>query len=396
MEVSLVPDRLQAALFYIFLVVLGIAVVMWGLFSCLGEGVSCIEATGFEGRTLWEWLELLAIPAVVVGGIYIFNRSQRRAEQSIAASHENTDREIAADRTRESALQVYFDRMTELSLHEGLHQTGPEAVVRGVARARTLALLRGLDGDRKGAAIRFLFESGLIARGNAIVELTDADLVNLRLASVHLAEANLKGADLRGADLRDSNLVGADLGGASLRGANLSHANLKSASLRGANLIGADLREASMKGANLKGAYLLGADLRGANLIDAGLGDANLQGADLTGAYLIGADLWGANLMEACLKEALLMDAGLWGANLRGADLRNADLLDADLRDANLRDANLRGANLKEVDLSRAKVSHLQLAGCLSLQGITLPDGNKFDGHYLGIDEWSPPRTNAP
>jgi uncharacterized protein YjbI with pentapeptide repeats len=388
-EVSFVPDRIQAALFYILLVVLVIAAALVGLFVCLTEGVPCVEMTGFEGRTLWDWLQLLAVPAAIVGGIYLFNRSQRRAERSLNLSHDNTERQVAADRNRESAVQIYFDRMTELTLHEGLLLANPEVVVKNVARARTLALLRGLDGDRKGAVIRFLFESDLIARGNAIVDLTDADLVNMRLISVHLAEVDLKGADLRGAVLRDSNLVGADLSGASLRGADLSRANLKGACLRGVNLIGANLKETSLKGADLKGAYLIGADLRGANLIDAGLGEANLQSADLGGAYLIGADLWGANLMDAHLNETLLMDASLWGANLKGADLRNADLLEADLRDVNLREADLRQANLKEADLRRAKVSHLQLSGSLSLQGVILPDGEKFNGRFLGLDEWS-------
>jgi uncharacterized protein YjbI with pentapeptide repeats len=68
-------------------------------------------------------------------------------------------------------------------------------------------------------------------------------------------------------------------------------------------------------------------------------------------------------------------DPYLWkrGAGLNDADLSNANLSGADLSNANLSGANLSGANLKGTD-----VTEEQLAKCKSLEGATMPNGQKY------------------
>src|SRR6266550_3734279 len=73
--------------------------------------------TGFNGsnksgKTLWDWLNLLgvlAIPVVVGFGAVWFTTRQGKV-----ADAENKDNQ------RETALQVYIDKMSELLLHENL------------------------------------------------------------------------------------------------------------------------------------------------------------------------------------------------------------------------------------------------------------------------------------
>src|SRR6266849_2526600 len=61
--------------------------------------------TDIHGRTLYDWLQLLIIPAVLAVGGYLFNYTTGR-----------TEREIASDRQREEALQAYIDNMSALLL----------------------------------------------------------------------------------------------------------------------------------------------------------------------------------------------------------------------------------------------------------------------------------------
>jgi hypothetical protein len=53
--------------------------------------------------TLWDWLKLLVVPAVIAGGGIWFNRQQREREL-----------EIAERRTQDEALQAYLDQMSEM------------------------------------------------------------------------------------------------------------------------------------------------------------------------------------------------------------------------------------------------------------------------------------------
>ena len=179
-------------------------------------------------RKLWDWLQLLIIPAALAAAGLWFTRQQNRRQSA-----------LTLDKQREDLLAAYFDRLSDLLLKGELRQM-PIGRAQGqgpaVARTRTLAALRALDPVRKGALAKFLYESGLIV-GNMCV--------------IDLSEANLEGADLRRATLYGAYLRRADLSGANLYGADLYGADLRKANLYGADLIGADLSEAYLPGANL-------------------------------------------------------------------------------------------------------------------------------------------------
>ena len=221
--------------------ILVIAIILVVVIALIIVGYK-FDWTGFAGKTLWDWFNLigvLAVPVVVGFGAIWFTTQQGKLTDA-----ENKDNQ------RETALQSYIDKISELLLRENLRESADEEV-RKIARVRTLTVLRSLDAERKGSVLRFLHESGLIDKDKYIIDLSYADL-------------NV--ADLRKADLSGANLGKADLFGANLRRANLSRAILSGAKLSGANLYGAKLSGAILREANLDGANLDGANLDGATV----------------------------------------------------------------------------------------------------------------------------------
>jgi len=210
-------------------------------------------------KTLYDWLQLvgiLAIPVVVAWFTVRHNHDIDIAR----AQHEN-DQQITLDNQRETVLQTYLDKMSELLLHENLRKSERGDDVRIIAEARTLAALSKLDPNRKRIIIIFLYQSDLVVGDDRIIGLDYADL---------------RGVDLSGLQIDGIHLVGAYLQGANLSGADLSRASLESANLDYANLSGTNLKDASLYGIDLTGANLVGA-----NLSDASLGEADLSGANL-------------------------------------------------------------------------------------------------------------------
>ncbi len=268
--------------------------------------------TGFAGKTLWDWLTLLAlltVPAAVGLATIWFTERQSQTSEAVNKQQHQTDMQIAEDQQQEAALQAYFDKLSELLLEKRLRESEQNAEVRNIARARTLTVLRRLDAERNRSLLQFLSESGLIRQGNG------NDIIDLKAAT--LSEAKLSGVDLSQADLSEVNLSGADLSKADLSKTNLNRANLSGALLNGTVLSGADLSGADLSGANLSGAFLLGALLSWANLSEANLSKANLVGANLSGATLNGANPSGANLSGAKLTTDQLAKArSLEGATL--------------------------------------------------------------------------------
>jgi Pentapeptide repeats (8 copies) len=192
---------------------------VFGFIALLGVAIALIfvevrlYGTGFAGKTLWDWLQLLIIPAVLAVGGYVINLTISRSEQEAtkqraqservaAEKRADTEREIALDSLREEVLQAYIDKMAELLFKEHLSELKPEyKEVRKIARVRTLTVLPRLDGLRKGSVLQFLHESGLIEKDKRIIDLRGANL----------GGASLEYADLRGAYLFEAALAGASI-----------------------------------------------------------------------------------------------------------------------------------------------------------------------------------------
>lgn len=185
-----------------------------GLGPLAGSGTPEAE----RAKTLWDWLDLLIVPAILAGGALWFNSQAKKREE---------DR--ANDRYREEALQKYFDSMLEMLLKNDLARGNIDAAV----MMRTTSVLRRMNPDRVLEVLNFLRDYG---RVNTIDQI--------KLQGINLNRANLAEFDLSDTDLTGANLEAADLSSANLNGANLTNANLNGADLRHADLGLANLQDA--------------------------------------------------------------------------------------------------------------------------------------------------------
>lgn len=127
------------------------------------------EWTGFRNKTLWDFLTILFIPVIIALAAGVFSLISLRSEErwaevqlDIEQRRAAAEREIENDRARETALQAYLDRMTELLLDRRLLEMEAGQPVREVARARTITILRGLDAARNRSVLRFLHDADLV------------------------------------------------------------------------------------------------------------------------------------------------------------------------------------------------------------------------------------------
>jgi hypothetical protein len=219
--------------------------------------------TGFLNKSLWDWMQLLIIPAALAVVAIWFNRVENKNERA-----------ITRDNQQAGAFEAYLDKMSDLLLKENLRNSKPDAEVRKIARARTLTVVSQLDGTRKGSVLKFLYEAELIRKDNCIINLVDADF-----SSAELTNANLRGAYLSGVNFDSANLFHADL----------SHTNLSNTVLYNATL---------------NTAFLCDTDLSDASLVDANLAHTHFENANLSDANLTSAELIGAKFQDAILTNA--------------------------------------------------------------------------------------------
>ena len=310
------------------------------------------------GITLWEWVKILIVPAVIAGGGIWFNRQQQQRELK-----------IAVQRAQDEALQAYLDRMGNLLFDKAdpPREVSDEIEVRKLARAHTLTILRRLDPGRKRSVLDFLYEADLIQRPPPPpAPLQPPPPAPIQPPPPAPLQPPQRVIDLGSPDFEYST---ADLSKAKLIGAVLRLADL-SGPTNGANVSRADLRGADLRGADLSHATLRGADLSGALL-----SRSELRYADLTGAYLIGTEFTGANLWGAQLSGAYFRRPE--GSTQQYADeLREAGLPDERIERAIRGQTNLTNAMLNEV---RGITNEEVAKQTPLLTNATMPDGQPYE-----------------
>ncbi len=208
-----------------------------------------VQTTRSQGsKTLWDWLQLLLVPVVLLVGILWFTVQQNQANLQLMQQQRDTAAKVAHGQQQDALVSNYIDSISDMMLHDNLLTAQSISPVRQVAQVRTLTVLRQLDPDHKATLMDFLYDTNLINNDFHIISLRSADITN---------------AHLHNMDLRDTYLSGVNLHGSDLSGANLSFATLVFVDLSGTNLRGADLH-----GSDMHNVDLIGADLGGANLKD--------------------------------------------------------------------------------------------------------------------------------
>jgi hypothetical protein len=272
----LVPDRLRNwRLTTMQLVWIIRGLILLGLLLAIGAPYN---------KGLWDWLDLLIVPAVIAVGVLLLDQRQRARDQAAEEDRqrrqeqemeEQRDRELQVEdqRAQDAALQAYLDKMDEMvDRLRVISKETPDLPeypgaydrlfdIQTLIRARTLTVLERLDGSRKRAIMRFLVELAFLSRHRVpTITLFDANLERVDLSDMNLGDSRLQGVRLNHANLSGANLEGTDLSGAILSHADLSGARLGTARRLVVLLNGgteparpnqADLREADLSHADL-------------------------------------------------------------------------------------------------------------------------------------------------
>jgi uncharacterized protein YjbI with pentapeptide repeats len=228
--------------------------LVWAIRAAIILGVFVLIASAVDktlfGKPVWDWLDLLVVPAALALAGYFFTSVQNRAAQADAER-----------RAQDDTVQEYLDRMRQLMIDNDLRNERDTTDLRNLARSYTLSVFDRLDGRHKRNVIRFLYGAGLIyAHEPRVIALDGADLTGANLEGMGLCTHVMHGGDLFGeTDLMARaeqmglypseiaqptatvNLMRVDLGGATLRKADLAGADLFNANLSGADLSGANL-----------------------------------------------------------------------------------------------------------------------------------------------------------
>ena len=228
--------------------VIGIVVALTAVTILLAIGIAVggasLRWTGFRGRKLWHWQQILFVPLTIALLASMITLYQTIRQQQVEDQRAQEARELEAIRAERDITQAYLEDMGTFLLQKDLRTAGEKDDVRLLARARTLAVLDSVSGDRKVRVLEFMSETQLM-------EFRSQDrppVVSLRFAN--LSETRLvKRSILSNTDLDRAELIGAKLTDANLSDAILTKADLRTAVLQGTDLSGADLSGADLRGA---------------------------------------------------------------------------------------------------------------------------------------------------
>jgi hypothetical protein len=251
--------------------VIGIVVALTAVTILLAIGIvvggASLRWTGFRGRQLWDWQDILFVPLTIALLASLITLYQTSHQQQVEDQRAQEARELEAIRAERDITQAFHEDMGIFLLQKDLRTAGENEDVRLLARARALAVLDSVSGDRKVRVLEFMYETQLMQFRShnrpPIISLRFANLSETRLVNRSI----LRNTDLDRAELIDAKLIDATLTKADLRGAELSGTDLSGADLSGADLRGAkcwdkkQLRDAeSLQGATMPDSQKLKSD----------------------------------------------------------------------------------------------------------------------------------------
>lgn len=288
-------------------------------------------------KTVWDFLQLLIVPVILVGIALAFNVAQSSREQKHQDAQIRADRASAEAAREDATLDSYFGRMSDLMLDKKLLTSKNGSAVREVARTETLTSLRRLNGARKAQVVRFLYEAGLIGVRTKFIK-PDGTLGSHSWAAPVIA---LDGADLREVDFRGETIFGTDADHQVLLSGDLRNARFDASQLSfvifgpAAMLDGATFDRAQLDETSFLRARVSNASFRYASLYDVTFNSSYLVGSTFDhssfGSVVRGYenDLHGACLTRASFASALFMSYGttdLHGSAGHDVDFSNARL----------------------------------------------------------------------
>jgi hypothetical protein len=151
--------------------------------------------TGFQGKTVWDFLQLLIVPLMLVAISLVFSLQQDARQQRVEDQRADAEQKLAEQRAQDEALQAYLDQMSQLLLDRKLLEAEQGDPVYTLAKARTSTVILRLDAEHNESVAHFLINSGLAVRSEASASL----LSEITLKQATLSGANLSNADLSGA-----------------------------------------------------------------------------------------------------------------------------------------------------------------------------------------------------
>ncbi len=398
----------QKLIFFILAIILMIILIII-------NRLSQYKWSGFQNKQLWNWLELLIIPILlVIGGFILENNAEQRIKDS------------SIEKEKQESLKEYFKSVQMIvasSSKRNSSKTKPSKLVdnltyidKELIESFTQLVLSEINGDQKRQVVKFLYELELIKCNQQkncpnVINLDPFDLTEAKLENLDLKKIFLHGANLTSAKLNGTNLEFADLQNTILEKTEFNLARLKNVNM-GQTSFGKDVKniEIGKKWKKINEITSFNclpekktesqdtqescspqntSNTNELDFTDQDFSKANLEKLDLRKAYLWSADLSGATITGSAKKNTNLNQADFNSANLSEATLSNVDLTEvslraADLSKAILKNTNFDKANLKNADLSGADLSNAQNLDKAILKGATYDNDTKFPD-YLDL-----------
>jgi uncharacterized protein YjbI with pentapeptide repeats len=222
--------------------------------SWTGFGESVKSDKLNEAKSLWDWLDLLIIPAAIALIGWLFSEIEKS---------KNNKRE--EERSQNEIVESFLQTMTNLIIEHGLHDNLNQQLL-SIVRARINIAVNNLNGARRGQILQFLYESELIDF-NPKIKLLGINFQNALLDEIVLGQSEIKGAYFNNASIKNANLKGGNFTGCDFSRANFSNSLLENTDFSYSILSKASLKYIDLTTVNFEGAILNGANLKGSTIL---------------------------------------------------------------------------------------------------------------------------------
>ena len=306
--ISAEPLRAFPAIDDLDWVLLGLALLLWQEW----EKIDKLYGHTFKHKQTLQWLITLLV-VLGTGALLIHDFQIWIPDQKLKDNH---DPAFTQKKSEWHELQTKWNTLTNWQTYKQNRHHIPQIICKTVKPILS-NVFKALYEQRFHKEINFINWFLFLNLNNQVLSIKPPGLDDIRnsLVSRDTKEPQLKtSADNSKKDKQENKEPVLNwIPWLSLPNKSLNRVNFMQSSLPWADFYHAQLIEANLDQAELQYSHFKGANLENANLVEANLENTNLVGANLEGAKLVRANLENADLVGANLENALLPEANLRG-----------------------------------------------------------------------------------
>lgn len=347
-----------------------------------------------QSKTLWDWLQLLLVPIILILGGFWLNRSESRHSLEMQKSINDTNLSIEKERFEDGILNSYINDIAQMIINSDTAKLRTNRIM-AVYKIKTLTTLNRLNSERRNYLIQFLVDSKMLNYWDFL-----SDFKNIHVSGIFFNDVSFDDFKFIGSSISSSRFFSC-----SIQSSKSSHSDFTSSmfndmkinifDISSSKFIQSSLVKVIFSECKIKDSKFYGSKIQHSSLGNSTIESSDLSCSTISNTNFSDTKFYCCDFIRSSIKDSSFIDVDFWNVNFSNTELinvtienlispevkgtpNNIKLIGSTLKNVKMIDSHLlnfdfSGAFLENVDFTGSNITRNQIEKAAKYINITFP-----------------------